>query len=243
MSEAPLEFRPREQAVWLAALNGGEDLLSQLSAQLRSDDLCVHRLSRQWVAFTRRLQHHSTPSAFHHQVVSDLIPILNLIARRIEPQYADVQPGAVIRLEPNGRINTIILPSTGAAYMSRLPEPIDHESGADRLARLAWTRPEVMRVIRFRESPDRELWSGLYRVMEGISLDLGGAAHIAAHGWRPANWLKLFKRTANSEAAGATGRHGRPNGAPPENPMSIEEARRGMHHIYERWIDWKLSQR
>lgn len=242
MSTPPTEFVPRAEPVWLAALRGDDHELRQLAEHLASDELRLHTLGAEWVAYTSRLQHHTTGRGFHDQAISDLLPLLGTLGRRIEPHGVDIQLGPVLRLQPDGKLDTNIFAAMAALEAGGLPAMICGESGADQIARLAWSRPEVMQVLRFRESPDRDLWSGLYRVVEGVAEDMGGDPVLVRMDWTSRNWLTLFGRTANSSAAGPSGRHGRTKFDPPPKPMTLEEARRGVREIFNRWIDWKLGQ-
>lgn len=235
------EFKPRAESTWLAALRGDESVLRQLSATLSTDALRLYTLSNEWVAYAGPLQHHASSIGFRDQARSDLLPLLNTLGRHFEPNFDGFQVANVIQVAPDGRQNRIIHVQFGAVEARGLPATINGEGGADRLVRLAWRHPEVLRIIRFRESPDRELWTGLYRVLEGIAEDVGGESCIANIGWESGNWIKVFRHTANTEAAGATSRHGHVRWSPPDDPMSIDEARRGIRGIFERWVDWKLS--
>jgi len=228
--------------VWLAALRGDEDVLRQLGPTLSTDALRLYTLSCEWVAYAAPLQHHTSSIGFRDQARSDLLPLLNTLGRHIEPNFDGFQVANVIQVAPDGRQNRIIHVQFGAVETRGLPAAINGEGGADRLVRLTWVHPEVLRIIRFRESPDRDLWTGLYRVLEGIAADVDGESRIADVGWESSNWIKLFRHTANTEATGATGRHGHAKSDPPPSPMPIEEARRGVREIFNRWIDWKLSQ-
>jgi len=228
--------------VWVAALRGDDRVLRQLAEQLMSDELRLHTLGAEWVAYSTRLQHHTTGQGFHDQAISDLLPLLGTLGRRIEPHGVDIQLGPVLRLQPDGKFGTNIFAAMAALEAVGLPATICGETGADQIARLAWSHSEVMQVLRFRESPDRDLWSGLYRVVEGVAEDMGGDPVIARLNWAPQNWLTLFGRTANSPAAGPSGRHGHAKFDLPPKPMTLKEARRGVREIFNRWIDWKLGQ-
>jgi hypothetical protein len=85
-------------------------------------------------------------------------------------------------------------------------------------------------------------WVGLYRVLDAIGGEVGGWNKIAKRGWATAAAIERFKRTSCSpSAAGDAARHGKEVGAPPRNPMKLEDAQYFVRDIAIQWLQEKYG--
>ena len=81
----------------------------------------------------------------------------------------------------------------------------------------------------------------LYKIHEIIADDVGGVGIIQDNGWASRNKIERFRRTANSpDAIGDKARHGVQKNDPPENPMSLAEAKAFILNIVKCWLDSKI---
>jgi len=96
------------------------------------------------------------------------------------------------------------------------------------------------KVMRLVTAPDYKSWTGLYRALEVIEEDSGGAPTLVSWGWTSKKDLSRFKRSANSTAvAGDLSRHGTDAHQPPKKPMSIDEASTYLHKLIIKWLTSK----
>jgi hypothetical protein len=98
----------------------------------------------------------------------------------------------------------------------------------------------VARALRLRNTGILE-WVDLYRLYEVIESDVPARA-IQAKGWVTSGQIERFKRTANSQKAiGDKARHGKDPYEPPQNPMSLSEARGLIDSVLKAWLGEKAG--
>lgn len=80
-------------------------------------------------------------------------------------------------------------------------------------------------------------WSSLYMALEVVQHDVGGKDAMIATTWICRRQLVQFTQTANSPAAiGTAARHGRQREAIPSEPMLLEDARRLIRDVANKWL-------
>ena len=79
-------------------------------------------------------------------------------------------------------------------------------------------------------------------ILEIIGKDIGARAGIAKRGWASKAKVDGIFRTAQSPSVlGDKARHGIEKGAPPSNPISLEEARETTEKIIRAWVAEKST--
>lgn len=77
----------------------------------------------------------------------------------------------------------------------------------------------------------------LYSVLELVEKDRG--MNPWKHGWAIQAEIRRFKQTANTIAPGDNSRHTASTERPPENPMTVLEARLFIGSIVKSWLEHK----
>jgi len=72
--------------------------------------------------------------------------------------------------------------------------------------------------------------------------DVGGTSNIIKRGWATDKSITRFKRTAQSpEVIGDLARHGIQKDEPPEDPMTVSEAKSFIETILHKWLRSKIE--
>lgn len=107
------------------------------------------------------------------------------------------------------------------------------------LAKLIGESDSVAKVSRLMRESDFATWTGLYRVFEVVSADVGGRDGL--RDWVSERSIERFTRTANHPlAAGDGARHGHSNLEPPPRPMSLSEAHAWLIGLVCSWVELRL---
>ncbi|MFC6523029.1 hypothetical protein ACFQAT_28080 [Undibacterium arcticum] len=98
----------------------------------------------------------------------------------------------------------------------------------------------VAKVMRLLVAEDSDAWVGLYRMLEVVKKDVGNEQALIATCWTNKPEYNRFTRTANSvSAVGDAARHGSEKDPPPENPMTLAEAKDYLYRIVQLWLQHK----
>lgn len=177
---------------------------------------------------------------------SELLDVLNGYCRMIWPSMPKIESHLLIELAPDGAVAgrhitvvpeifvfhsgdpviEILFGDEEAPYGKCSPMPADI---ADSLSHAA-----VSRALAFfgNSTPS---WTEMYAVYEIIQEDIGG--NVEKRGWSTKTNRELFERTAqHPKTAGLEARHGEWPHPPPEDPMSLQDARTWMRKVLAKWI-------
>jgi len=118
-------------------------------------------------------------------------------------------------------------------------EHVDTSIKLDADVAVACRDERVQRALRLFGAGDRD-WRELYKVLEVIEADVGGARAIVIAGWADEAALRRFKHTANSLGAlGDGARHAAEVTQPPKDPMPLEGATAVLRDVLRSWIESK----
>jgi len=82
-----------------------------------------------------------------------------------------------------------------------------------------------------------DVWANRYKACEVVEDYAGGAKAMFQNGWCSRSSWERFRRTANhQEAIGRFSRHARSHAKPPEDPMTVAEARQFAAELVNSWI-------
>jgi hypothetical protein len=120
------------------------------------------------------------------------------------------------------------------------PQP---PSDASRWVELAKNDASVMEVLVLLDDPAPD-WFALYKVLEIVSVDVGGEAVVRERGWASAGDLSAFRAGSNHPAAsGREARHARLPGGPPRTAFEMGEGRNFISTLVKHWFESKLASR
>jgi hypothetical protein len=231
---------------WLVKLKGEELDLRDLPALLRSPDLSV--IEEDGSYYLTSAEFNSlTDAGDVLRRAKRLIPLLNGAAKLWLGNFGALDIGAVARVGEEGKHHQFIFPEsitlqgrgrlravadvTPGDSKESLPKPTVLQSWVEVAARDA----KVEKALRIFGSRAHN-WVNLYNVYEAIQSDVG-LKKITDDGWATKTRIRLFKHTADSEAAvGDDARHGHQKDRPPKNPMSLSEAKALIETILRRWL-------
>jgi hypothetical protein len=81
-------------------------------------------------------------------------------------------------------------------------------------------------------------WSDLYKIFEIVRDSVGGERLIVQNGWVSQTAISRFKHSANHpEVSGDQARHARMPGAPPNQPMLLNQGRWWIGSLVQQWFD------
>ncbi len=175
----------------------------------------------------------------------DLLEQINGSAALFVGDFHPIEVHGVCYLNSNGKLDQYVMPA-GISSRARIGSPTIVVAGASptepprpvaEVLQVAEHDSNVRRVLRFWSSGARN-WAALYKIHEIIREDVGKGGKELIEDWFP-DW-KCFRDTANSpEILGDDARHGVPKNDPPENPLSIEEARHAVQTLIRKWLQHK----
>jgi hypothetical protein len=169
-------------------------------------------------------------------------------AKVYSPSLGPVGLSAVVRQEEDGRRHAYVYLSGAIKTRSKTSAAqltVNGKEEISQVPRIALWAPIAKDDEKVRQAlrlwvKGSENWAELYKVLEIILSEVGGA--IYSNGWVPSKEVKRFKHTADSaEALGDQARHAKKDRLPPRKPMTIQEAKRLIKGLLERWIDSKIS--
>lgn len=127
--------------------------------------------------------------------------------------------------------------------VTRRDGTVEHDGPSDTVQdwlSVAERDSRVAKVLRLRDTKDLG-WVELYRIYEVVE-DAEGKSRITSSGWINNSQVRLFKHTANSvQACGDQARHGKEHTDPPENPMTLPEAKNLIDSLVRSWITSKTA--
>lgn len=177
---------------------------------------------------------------------SALLHVLNGYCQFVWPGFPKVESNLLIELGPDGEVRERYITTVPDLGILQAGDPILDllygDDGAPR-GKLSPLPGDVARVL-FRQPVRRALaffgkgaptWTELYAVLEVIEDSIGGS--VVDEGWGSSEDRNVFKRTAqHPDTAGVDARHGAPSEPPPDEPMSLREARNWIREILAKWL-------
>ena len=237
---------------WKVQIQGGESELDYLSRHFSTPQICIcmDNESGSHVLCCDTFEPCSTSEAVFHLANEQLV-ILSGILRLTRDSSQMLRTGAVYRRHADGHREIIVRISEGVQaraecgvltvsvtdafgnLVAHQPPPAEHAVVIATLARSDVSVAKAMRLL----ATDSKDWVALYRMCEVIEADVGGDATFREHCWGSAKQMRRFKHSANSVVvAGDAARHGKENGLPPSNPMSIDEANAYVNYVLHAWL-------
>lgn len=157
---------------------------------------------------------------------------LNAVVKEGENERRHVYVYLSGAIQMRSKVSTAKLTINGKEETPQIPRPA-------LWAAIAKDDEKVRQALRFWVKGS-ENWADLYKVHEVIESDVGDA--IYTNGWASKIEVTRFTRTANSvEALGDQARHAKKYAESPPKPMTIQEAKRLIKRLLEKWIDSKIS--
>ena len=116
---------------------------------------------------------------------------------------------------------------------------VEREPEGPRYLALASSNKDVAELLTLVGNANTLSWVELYKVYEIIRDAVGGGKKgLIATGWITKEELSAFTGTANHpHTSGPDGRHARGPGGTPTKTMTIEESRRVIRDLANRWLD------
>jgi len=172
-----------------------------------------------------------------------LVEMLNGIAEVFFQSFQPVSRGSVEVVRPDGTRATMLElePVTAKTRASlHLPRTDLEPNDAEDALAASLTDQNVLEALHF-YSLGRDPVT-LYKVFEIIRHDVAGGDALDAMGLSAKDERKRFTHSVNHEKAlGDLARHARLGQQPPDNPMSLEDARTFIRDLLKKWLTWKAA--
>jgi hypothetical protein len=222
-----------------------------LSHSFNDPDMSISDANGQLVLRSTQFELLQTADAMRNQA-QEIATAVSGTARLLLGTSQPVEVGAVFAVREDGRRNVFVSPQPatirlrgalasrvgkGAAGTVATHYPTEPGPG---WVQVALQQEVVARALRLRNAGLLE-WVDLYRLYEVIEADVPARA-LQAKGWVTSGQIERFKRTANSpKAIGDKARHGKAPYEPPQNPMSLSEARGLIDSVLKAWLREKAG--
>jgi hypothetical protein len=178
----------------------------------------------------------------------ELLECLLGAAKLYRPSLGPVGLDSVVREEEDGRRHVYVYLSGAIRVRSKVSVAKLTVNGKEETRQIP--RPALWAAIAKDDEKIRqalrlwvkgsENWADLYKVLEVIQSDVGGAIYTNERASK--RKVTRFTHTADSvEALGDQARHAKKVGSPPRKPMTIQEAKQLIKGLLEKWIDSKIS--
>ncbi len=146
-----------------------------------------------------------------------------------------IEVGGVVRVYPDGQrsiaVRRMVVWSIEAPLM-------DNSILVRDVAARKRRDPLVAEVMRYLDQPVEAF--DLYKVFEIVRRDVGGAKNLDAKGWYLDGECRRFAQSVNNpKVLGDKARHSDRGDAPPDCPMTMEEASNFIRQLTSKWLGWK----
>lgn len=226
---------------WAVGLVGGDWELGEIAPHL-AGSIRVSRANDGW-ELTSDAFDGLTDAGTVRVLAEETVGLLNGLAAIWLEEPALVQVGNVRRHRPDDGKDVWVFPEPISLRL-RVGTPTVLINGVELQARswipdleLAAHDPKVQAVLAFLGG--QVTWHGLYAALDTILNDERTAGRGGVRDWAGASErrLTLFTRTANSFGAiGTAARHG-PGFLPPEQPLTLSDARDLVSEVARTWLD------
>lgn len=182
---------------------------------------------------------------------AELMEILNGYCRIVWPRMPQIESNLLIELDRDGDVAGRYITAVPDMFIFHSGDPVvdilfgEEESPYGKCSPMpadvaeVLSHPPVTRALAFFGNGPPS-WPEMYAVYEIIQDDIGG--NVEDRGWSMKAKRELFERTAqHPEAAGTEARHGEFPHPPPDEPMSLQDARNWIREVLARWIRSKAD--
>ena len=152
----------------------------------------------------------------------------------IAKHYIDFEIKNIIEITPNDQLK---MGSDQILISVEVPKKLTQQeiNTATENHLLIQDYPVIKDVFRMINSGNYNTWVTMYKIYEIIDRDAG----IKKNQWISEKNRNRFKRSANHPAvSGLDARHGFQKEDPPENPMTLVEARELIDNLIFQWLDY-----
>jgi len=235
-------------AEWLVRLEGEKSGLEDLS-RLRSPDWSVSK--REDGYYLRSTGFNLLTDAHDvRECATQILDVVSGLAKLIYGNFQAVKVSGIMRVEEDGKPPQQFIMPLSISCAEAFGTPSIVTSGETESSQAPNIMESVLEIAS-QEKPVREAlarygglehnWQNLYNILEIVKGDVGGENALIKKPWSPSGKLKLFKQTANSPLAiGHEARHGSAAHQPPQQPMSLSEAKYLIRDILDKWLRSKL---
>jgi hypothetical protein len=234
---------------WRVELSGDNSDLAELSKSFNSDNLKICKDGDNYVLSSSEFNE-ITEADIVLDKSKKLVSCINGGANIANKFTRPIQVGGVESIDDKGKRNQYIFPKSIALKIN-FGRPTILVSGKEtskylyddleNWVSLANRYENVAVILNYLEIGSDEMVT-LYKVYEIICKDVGGEKIIRENGWASRGKIELFTRTANSpDAIGDKARHGIQKNQPPQNPMTLNEAKALIQHLVKCWLDSKIT--
>jgi len=239
-------------AKWLIRLTGEEFDLEDLPEIINSPDLVVLKRDEGYFLGSIDLDELASADEVRERGIA-LVKILNGAAKLHIDNFHPVAEAGVASIQQNGKLHMTI--HVGITEIARAkdkvsvtafsadgsPKPVPPLGPGSQILKsavLALKHESVADAIDFYRDDN---WISLYKAYEIVCDDLGSKHRLESSKWVPVAELSRFTQTAQSRAAlGELARHASKSYKPPQNPMTLDEARSLIKRVILSWIQSKL---
>ena len=233
-------------AEWIVRLEGNSSEISYLS-ELTSKRWKVTKTNS--IYYLKSIEFNSFTEA--HDVLekaSNILDILNGIARLVFGSFQGVKVGGIGRAENNGKppaqyilpegITTSVRVGTPriTVILNGREIPQQYNIPGSKWIEVAEEDEKATKALTLYGGLEHN-WKNLYMILEVIEDDVGGERKLINKGWTSKGEIKRFKRTAdNYRILGREARHGTEKWDAPREPMSLGDAESLIRNILDKWL-------
>ena len=236
---------------WEIQLNGDPADLTMLSNSFNGPDISISEVNGQFVLRSTQFAPLQTADSVRNKA-QEIVTAVSGTARLLLGTSQPIEMGAVFMVREGGGRNVFVSPppatlrlrgTLASLVVKRADGTVEThyptEPGPG-WVQVALQQEVVARALRLRNAGALE-WVDLYRLYEVIESDVPTRT-IQAKSWVTSGQIERFKRTANSQKAiGDKARHGKDPYEPPQNPMSLLEARGLIDSVLKAWLREKAG--
>lgn len=233
---------------WLVHITGDSSDLEDLSKSLSSSELSIIKDEKEFVLKSTDFNFLKDAKDVKNKA-SEILDLVNGAARLDLGMRKPLSVAHVIKVKDDGTRVVFVEVSATVTVTSRVTASVVGVDGTVQEVRQASPIPSWVALAQHDENVAKVLrlfgtgihdWVNLYRIYEVVENDIGSISNIVKKGWATGKAVKRFKHTANSPSSiGDESRHGKQSSKPPEDPMTLSEAKSLIETILHNWLRTK----
>jgi hypothetical protein len=238
---------------WLVQLKGHVADLEAIQSLFDSPELRVVEADGEYHMNGSVLDQFTTDDEVY-SFATTILPRLNGAARLSDSGYRNIELTGVVTLREAAdakprrfvRVSAVL----GLRFTAKAVCVVDgggeisrHPTEAEIWLSKGEAKPEIATALHiFAHAND---WVGFYLMLDYIQQDVGGGKALSQKSWitrDEADEIERFTHTANNfRTLGIAARHAIPKFKPPDNPMTLDEAKTLIQKIMVKWLRSKMA--
>ena len=235
---------------WMVYIAGDDFNLQELSKLLTSPKLCLIKEENEYYLKATSFNQLDNSGEVRNKV-EDILSLINGAARLALGTRKPLTTGVIKKIKDDGAREGFCHVTDQITFRDAynittvsndgIVQEFHQSSQISNWVKVAQSNENVAKVLRLLGNFDYD-WVNLYRILEVVMKDVGGTSNIIKRGWATDKSITRFKRTAQSpEVIGDLARHGIQKDEPPEDSMTVSEAKSFIETILHKWLRSKIE--